>query len=315
MDISAKQAANELLAAQDIVLISHKSPDGDTLGSSFALYWALRALGKRARVVCSDAFPAKYDYFLNEQPDEAFPPQFICAVDVGDEKLFGPGTAQYIGRVQLCIDHHQTNTDYAKMRCLNWDMAATAELVYCILGEMKAPITPKIADCLFTGITTDTGCFRYANVTSETHRVAAELIEAGADAAEINRIMFEQKSVARMAVEKLVMESLGYDFEGQCAYICISKDILKRSGACEEELEGVSAIPRRIEGVQVGVTYNEREDGYKVSVRTAGEINASLICRALGGGGHQRAAGCFIEGDYQTARAKMHAVLADYLDH
>lgn len=313
MDISVKQTAEELLGAQDIILLAHKSPDGDTLGSCFALYWALRGMGRRARVVCSDPLPLKYAYFTQTPAAEEFEGQYICSVDVADEQLLGHGSARFAGKISLCIDHHASNTGYARLRCLDPGCAATAQLVYSILLEMKATITPIIADCLFTGITTDTGCFRYSNVTPETHEIAARLMSLGADAAEINRVMFEQKTKGRMAVERIVMGSLDYDFDGKCAIVCISRDILNRTGACDEELEGVSAIPRRIEGVQVGVTFNERDNGYKLSVRTSSDIDASEVCKMLGGGGHKRAAGCFIEGDYAGARARLHEILIKFI--
>ncbi|TCL42943.1 DHH family phosphoesterase [Harryflintia acetispora] len=313
MDISVKETARQLERAQDVVIVAHKSPDGDTLGSSFALLYALQALGKRARVECSDPFPKKYEYFLKGYQPEGFEERFVVSVDVADEKLFGPGTGHYAGKADLCIDHHQTNTDYARCRCLDYGKAATAQLMYFIFREMGAAVTPLIADCLFTGITTDTGCFRYTNVTAETHEVAARLIGLGAQAGEINRIMFETKSKSRIAVERMVMESLEYDFSGRCAMICISKDILTRSGASEDELEGVSAMPRQIEGVMAGVTLSEREDGYKVSLRTSEQIDAAEVCALLGGGGHARAAGCFISGDLNSAKAAMRQALAGFL--
>lgn len=313
MKISIAQTAQKLLQAQDILLIAHKSPDGDTLGSCFALYYALSSLGKRVRVECNNDFPQKYQYFLEGYTAPCFEPQFIVAVDVADEKLFGDALECYKNRVDLCIDHHRTNTHYARMYCIDETQAATAQLVYLILLKMRIPCTPLIADCLFTGITTDTGCFRYTNVTAQTHLTAARLIENGARAGMINRIMFEQKSKSRIAVERSVLETLSYDFDGRCAMVCISQNLLRQTGACEEELEGVSAIPRQIDGVWVGVTFNEREGGYKISLRTDSHIDAAAVCRVLGGGGHKAAAGCFITGDFQEAKQKMHAALEPFM--
>lgn len=313
MNITPKAVAELLLASDDILLLAHRSPDGDTLGSCFALYWALSEIGKRAYVRCADPFPDKYDYFLPEAMT-TFPPKLIVTVDISDDQLLGGLREEYRGKIDLCIDHHQTNTDFARHRCLNSKMAATAQLVREILREMGVSISARVADCLFTGITTDTGCFRYSNTTADTHRTAAELIELGASAAEINRRMFELRTKGRVQVEKMVLGSLQYDFDGRVATVCISKDILERSGALEHELEGLSSIPRTIEGVLVGVTFSEREGGYKLSVRTGKELDASGICRRFGGGGHKRAAGCFISGDYQSACEQMHRVLGEILE-
>ena len=313
MDITIAAAAEELKKAQDILLLAHKSPDGDTLGSCFSLCYALTSLGKRVRVACSDPIPPKYDYLLREYHPAEFSPGYIAAVDVADTKLLGPGTQEYGERADLCIDHHQTNTDYARLRCLDYTQAATAQICYALIQQLGVEITPVIADCLFTGISTDTGCFRYTNVTPLTHRIAAELMECGAMAGEINRIMFDQKSKSRLAVERMVMETLEYAYEGRCALICVSKDILQQTGASPDELEGVSSMPRQIEGVWAGITLNERDGGYKVSMRTDAHIDASKVCALLGGGGHKQAAGCFIEADFVTARQRLLDALKGFM--
>ncbi|MCI8623167.1 MAG: bifunctional oligoribonuclease/PAP phosphatase NrnA [Provencibacterium sp.] len=313
MDLNMVQAARLLLDAQDILLLAHRSPDGDTLGSCFALYYALQGLGKRVRVECADRFPKKYDYFLQDASFPAFEPRFIAAVDVADRKLLGEKDACY-PVINLCIDHHPTNTGYAAARLLDPTQAATAQLCFSLLREMQLPITPRIADCLFTGITTDTGGFRFSNVTAQTHRTAAELISLGADAAGINTRMFETKSRSRLEAERLVMETLEYHFDGRCALIHISQEIRARSGAAEEDLEGVAGLPRQIEGVWLGITLNERPDGYKISMRSGALINASEICAQFGGGGHKRAAGCMVEGGFAAVRAQLLAAAAPFIE-
>lgn len=312
MDLNIVQAAERLLHADDILLLAHRTPDGDTLGSCFALYYALRGLKKRVRIECADPFPRKYSYFTEGVFFLEFEPRFIAAVDVADRRLLGEKDALY-PNIDLCIDHHPSNTGYAAGRLLDASQAATAQLCFSLLREMKLPITPQIADCLFTGLTTDTGGFRFSNVTAQTHRIAAELIQLGCDAAAINQRMFECKSRSRILVERLAMESLEYVFEGRCALLCISQKMREESGACEEDLEGVSSLPRQIEGVWAGITLNEREGGYKISLRTDEHIDASAVCGLLDGGGHKRAAGCTVQGAFPAVREKLLQTLAPFI--
>lgn len=149
-----------------------------------------------------------------------------------------------------------------------------------------------MANCIYTGLCTDTGCFQYSNVTSHTLRVAADMIDLGADAYRINRRMFGTKSKGRIAMEREVLDSLTYAMDGKIALIAVTSEMLARTGALESELDGLSSLPREIEGVQVGITLREKPGGFKVSLRTVEKIDASQICSAFGGGGHagQRAA-------------------------
>ncbi|MCI8443341.1 MAG: bifunctional oligoribonuclease/PAP phosphatase NrnA [Provencibacterium sp.] len=312
MDLNIVQAAEQLLYADDILLLAHRSPDGDTIGSCFALYYALRGIKKRVRIECADPFPRRYGYFTEGVFFSEFEPRFIVAVDVADRRLLGEKDACY-PNIDLCIDHHLSNTGYAARRLLDPSQAATAQLCFSLLSEMRLPITPQIADCLFTGLTTDTGGFRFSNVTAQTHRIAAELMALGCDAAGINRQMFECKSRSRIQVERLAMESLEYAFDGRCALLCISQKMRESSGACEEDLEGVAGLPRQIEGVWVGITCREREEGYRISLRADEHIDASAVCRLLDGGGHKQAAGCTLQGDFAAVRAKLLDTLAPFI--
>lgn len=309
MQLSLVQAGELLLHADDILLLAHRSPDGDTVGSCFALYYALTGCGKRARVACADPIPQKYGYFTAGACFPEFTPRFVAAIDVADHKLLGSLQEKY-PQVDLCIDHHPSNTGYAKDRLLDPLQAATAQLCFSLLQQMRLPITPVIADCLFTGISTDTGCFRYQNVTAHTHRIAAELIALGANAADINRRMFETKTPARIALERQAMQALEFAFDGKSALTHISLQDWARSGAAEEDFEGIAALPRQIEGVLAGVTLRERPEGWKVSLRTQEPVDASAVCAQFGGGGHRFAAGCTIVGEFPAVRERLLAAIA-----
>ena len=292
-----------LLRAENILLLCHKNPDGDTLGSAAALCHALADIGKTVAVLCADPIPARYDYMEMRLFDGGFEPQYVVAIDVAGIQLFGDGVKPYSERVDLCIDHHPSNGGYADAMLLDGGAAATAEIIYTLLCEMGANITPVIASCLYTGLSTDTGCFKFANTTARTHEVAARLMEAGADTVSLNGILFESKSRSRLAIECLALESLQYYYDGQCALVCLTKEQIAEAGADGTDLEGITGIPRAIEGVKVGITMRQQPTGsYKVSVRTVPGVNASDICKRLGGGGHAQAAGCEILGSQENAR-------------
>ena len=237
-----------------------------------------------------------------------FEPHFVVAVDVAGIQLFGDSEAvqKYAQRVDLCIDHHTSNSGYASALLLDGEAAATAELLYDMFSEMGAPITPLVADCLYTGLSTDTGCFKFTNTTARTHIVAAKLMEAGANTVKLNSLLFESKSRSRIALERFALENLEYYFEGRCALICLTREQIEASGVEPSELEGITAIPRMIEGVEVGLTMRQQPSGsYKASIRTTLGVDASAIAAHLCGGGHKQAAGCEILGSTDNAKAAL----------
>ena len=310
--ISASAAASFLERSDKFVILTHASPDGDTLGSAYALADALCALNKRVFVVCPDKIPKKFGYLIKEY--EAFEPETVVAVDIADEKLLGSLYDRYSGRAALCIDHHSSNTKYAEMLYLEADAAAACECIYNVINELGTVITPYMASCLYTGIATDTGCFKFSNTTPRSHRYAAELIEKGADYGEINRVMFEVKSRGRIAMERKVLENIEFYYGGRCAVITVTRNMIKETGCPLGDLDGVTAMSRQIEGVQIGVTIKEKPDGkYKVSLRTFEPYNAADICAVFGGGGHIRAAGCEFSCDIESAKRQLLSAIGEVL--
>lgn len=294
--VTHAQTAAFLRSKDDYLILAHASPDGDTIGATYALCLGLRALGKRARVSCSDPIPPRYAHL--EYPEaSAFEPRVIVSADIADTKLFGEANAIYADKVSLCIDHHPSNTLYAKQVLLVPSASSTCEVMIEVLKELGVEFTQAIADCLYTGLATDTGCFRYSNTTAKTLRFAAEMIDFGAQTAAINKRLFETVSRQRLAVEELALQTIEYHLDGRFALVVISRDIREKTGAEESDMEGFASLPIRVEGVWVGVTIREKEDGvYKLSVRTNNGVDASAICAAFGGGGHAAAAGCKITG-------------------
>lgn len=314
--ISLDDAAEYLRRADDIVILSHQFPDGDTFGSAAALCMALQSMGKRAKTRCRHAVSAKYAFMFRGVKKQEFEPKTVVAVDVADIDLLGePIREEYEGRVDLCIDHHAGNRTFAKYTYVDSTAAATTEIIYALITKLGAKITPEIAEAIYTGITTDTGCFKYTNATPRTYRIAACMMETGIDAAAINREMFDTKTRARLEMERRVLDSMNFYLDDRCAVVYILRDMIAESGACEDDLEGLAAIPRQIEGVLVGVTLREKKSGeYKVSLRTQEPVNAAQICALFDGGGHACAAGCTLPGPKEAATERIVAAIGAYLE-
>jgi len=308
------QTACELLKSwDDILILTHQRPDGDTLGSAFALMWALEALGKRVRVECPDPIPQRYDFIVGEYTPEDFSPRFVVTVDIASSDLLGSLQPVWADKLDLCIDHHLRNDMQPRHLLLDSGVPAAAQLVYQVIKGLPVQLDKKIATAIFFGIATDTGCFRYSGVTAQTHRVAAELIEAGADHVLVNRLMFSTESRARIELDKMVLNALEYHFGGLCAFVAIPMQAIDSLQIEESELDGVSATPIRIQGVEVGIVLREGSGEYRVSVRTRGKVDASVFCAKFGGGGHKEAGGCTIQGDEPTVRTALFAAVSEAL--
>jgi Exopolyphosphatase-related proteins len=304
----------KILAQDDILILTHASPDGDTLGSAVALMHGLIQKGKRAGIYCADEIPDRYEYLFEglSQPD--FEPKYIVSVDVADIKLLGKGHELYQGKIDLAIDHHEYHKSFAEKEWVNKFSAANAEIIFDLLLGMQVNITKEIANALYTGITTDTGCFRYRSVTSQTHRIAAALIGMGASAGPINQWMFETKTAAQVQTEIEAMNSMELLCDNKCAVISINKEMIAKFGVSEDDLGAISSKPREIQGVLIGAVLKEKEDGsVKVSVRTNPPANAGALCGILGGGGHLGAGGCAPEGSLAEVREKIIDTCKDYL--
>ncbi len=286
-------------------ILTHAYPDGDTLGSGFALCLALQQLGKNARVITTNV-PSKFRYLLNGVREQEFTAQTIVSVDVAADSLLGSNMGKYSGKTDICIDHHGSNTFTAKQKFVDKYAAAACEIIYKLLLRMDVKIDGNIAACLYTGISTDTGCFRYSNTTSETMRVAASLMEMGCNNVYINKVMFETKSKQKVQLEHAVYNTMEYCANGRCAIIYTTLEMLGKLDIGDDEMEGLASIPRQIEGVLLGITMREKEGGFfKISVRTNDSINASDFCTRFGGGGHPAAAGCTIKGDLETVKKQL----------
>lgn len=301
MNVTHNEAWKILNDNDDFLLLTHRAPDGDAVGSLCALYRVLVSLGKNVGFIL-DAVSRELAFLTEGLEQNKFEPKCIVTVDVGDKKLLGDALeAAYGDRVLLNIDHHATNVLFAENTLLDADAAAASEVLYDMFAGNGVELTKDIAMPLYVGMSTDTGCFRYGNTTAKTMRAAAALMDTGIDAAAVNTDIFDTKTKEYFALETMAMNSIKLYFGGKCALLMLTKDMYRRANIAENETQGINALPRQIAGVLVGITIKERESGsYRISVRTREPVDASEICAILGGGGHRQAAGCELTANPRT---------------
>lgn len=297
MILTHQEAFGLLEKIDNILILTHRNPDGDAVGSMFALYNALKEMGKNVRCEI-DTVGKALSFPVNEEAFTVFNEDYVVTVDVADKKLLTEEhLAKYGDRVYLAIDHHEANKPFSENLLLDFKAAAACEVIFDMLTAAKKDISLKTAEALYLGLSTDTGCFRYSNTTARTLLCAAKLVEKGVDNGEINRLIFETKSKEYVHFETLAMNSVKTYFDGKCAVIVITQDMYKRTGTTEADTHSIAALPRQIEGVLAGVVIKEKKDGtYKISLRTNEPLSAAAICETFGGGGHRLAAGCDLSG-------------------
>lgn len=313
--LDVKECVSLLKEYDNYLILTHRNPDGDTLGSAFALHRALSKLNKKSMVRCGDPIHPKYSYLWDGIGNDEIEFDKIIAVDVADKKLLGEDFENKYGdNVFLCIDHHLSNREYAENLLLE-DRAAAAVIIYEIICEMGVPFTPEMANCVYTGLATDTGCFLFSNTTPTVHRIAADVMEKGADYTFINRLMFETKTLSYLRLEQMAVSSIESHFDGKCAIMMVTRKMIEESGSSASDCDGIAAIPRKIEGVKIAVTIRERHDGsYKVSLRTVEPYDAAKICANFGGGGHHAAAGCDFDCAIQEVKNALLKVIKEELE-
>ena len=305
MTVDVAGAAAALQGANDILILSHRRPDGDTAGCAGALCRALRQIGKTAYILENPEITKRYAPLIVPcYPPEGFQPQFVVSTDIAEEKLF-PDTAEpYKGKVDLVIDHHRSNIGFGKKNLVRPDAGACAEVLYDVIMALGVKLTTDIAECVYIGVSTDTGCFKFSNTTAHTHAVAAACLTAGIDGGEINRALFETKTMPRFQMERIIFDTMEFYEDGALAVALLWRADIDRTGADMDDLDSIASLTRQIEDVQIGITLTENKNGtVKASVRTTKEMDASAICKKCGGGGHIRAAGASFDCGMEQAKA------------
>lgn len=288
----------------NFLLITHRRPDGDTIGCAAGLCQALRQLGKTAWVQPNpDATALFTPYLEGLLAPEQWRPDTVISVDVAGRGMFTPEGGRWLERgIDLAIDHHPSYEGFGMESCVDSSRAACGELVLDIVRAL-GPLTPQIALPLYVAVSTDTGCFVYTNTTAATHRAAAALMDTGIDCGPINKRHFRTKSWKRLKLESMMVAQMELHDQGRTALAAVTLEMIHSIQATELDLEDISSFVGQIEGVETGVTIRELTDGTcKLSVRTGPGLNATKVCALLGGGGHAAAAGCTITGTVEEAK-------------
>ena len=315
-ELNLRQTAAFLKKHDNFIILTHASPDGDTLGSGFALYYALKEIGKVACVICPDIIPQKYNYFARQTDQIDKENATVVAVDVADVRLLGDLKEEFGDRIDLSIDHHISNTRFAENLYLDANASATAECIFELINKMKVNLNDVTAKALYTGISTDTGCFKYSSVTEKTLMITAALYEYNIGAAEINRLMFDTKSKKLIELEAMVLNGAEFHFDDRCMLLTVTAEMQEQTGCSGTDLEGIAIISRSVEGVIAGVTIKQSDtEKFKVSLRTYDPLDASAICKVLGGGGHKGAAGASVKGTLEQVKEKVLSAVKESLDN
>ena len=302
------ETAQFLRRADNFVILTHRRPDGDTIGSAAGLCLGLRAMGKRAWVLKNSQLTPRLAPFAEGLITDACDDNAtVVSVDIASVGLLSFDAEALAGHIALAIDHHGSN-NLEVPKLVDETSAACGEIILELLELLEVPLNKKMAEALYLAISTDTGCFKYSNTTDHTHTAAAKLIEAGAEVYPINKAFFDTKSFARLQLEARLTDSIELYGGGTVGLCTLPKSLLTELHISEDDIDSISGFVRSIEGVEIGIMIREVEDGGgKLSLRTSERYNASDLCRALGGGGHAAAAGATVPGGIAGAR---HAILS-----
>lgn len=301
-----------LRSYEEVLILTHTRPDGDTVGSAAALCAGLRAMGKTACLLDNPELTKnQLPYFDPYAAPPDFQPQTVIAVDTPDLARLQINAGKYQNRVDLLIDHHPSCKQFGRQNFVRWQSASCGEIIYDILHEL-VPLTPEIALPLYVAVSTDTGGFIYSNTTAETHRVAAELISAGIDYRRVNKVFFQTKTKIRMQLEALMLQNAAFYDSDRVAFLTVTMAMKDALHAAVEDTDNLTALGALIEGVDCAVTLQEiQPDIWRCSLRTGSRINASEVCARLGGGGHAAAAGATIAGNGETVRERVLTLLEE----
>ena len=294
--LNRTETARWLLDHDRYLILTHRRPDGDTIGSSAVLCRGLRQLGKHAHVLRNMEVTEKYlplhQGLTKDCPEKG---DTLLCVDVAAPEMLPEVFQPLLPELQLRIDHHGTAGHFTPLELVDADAGATGDILYDILMEMGAQLDKPMAEALYIAVSTDTGCFRYANTNGHSYRVAAACHDAGGDLDTINREIFDTNSLGRLRLQGWMVENIRFLDGGKLAVCALPRAIEEQLRLTEDDMENISGFPRSIEGVKMAATLRQAKGGkVKVSVRAVPGYDAARVCARFGGGGHKGAAGATI---------------------
>lgn len=287
-------------SSNKIAITYHVSPDGDAIGSALALLIGIRNYGKEAYVISKDIIGDNLGFlpYSEEITGEVVKPtegtDCVIVVDCGNYERISADLNDFKGNI-LNIDHHLSNDKYGKVNLVNPKAAATAEIIYKFLLNLNVEINNDIAKCIYTGVMTDTGSYRYSNTTNITHYIVGDLIENGLDHEEIHKKVFDNKSYERVKLMGLVISDMKLICNSKIALMRVTKEMLEKSKVDAKDSSDIISIGNQIKGIEGSVLLKESDIGIKVSLRSKNDLDVRKIAENLGGGGHTKASGALIK--------------------
>ena len=303
MSSLTRNECGEFLRRHDrFAILTHRRPDGDTVGSAAVLCMGLRKLGKIAHIIENAEITDRYRH-LHEGLTKSWPEagDTLVTVDVAAPKMLPDAFRPLEGEIALRIDHHGTAASFTDWELVDAAAGACGEIIYDLLQLLGVELDKAMAEALYTAVSTDTGCFRFANTTAHTLRTAAACAEAGGDLFAINQAIFETNSFRKLKIQSWITENTEFLADGRIAICALPLSVEQAIGVTEDDMENISGFPRSIEGVKIAATLREIPGGVKASVRAVPEYDAAAVCAKFGGGGHRGAAGCTLHMSLEEA--------------
>jgi bifunctional oligoribonuclease and PAP phosphatase NrnA len=298
----------------DFLVVSHIQPDGDAASSTYAVGWMLKQLGKSFTMINEGSMPDKFHYlwgsdevvdYTESQPNRKY--QNIISVDCADFSRIGKVSSLFNENYQLLnIDHHPTNDRFGSCQVIHPNAAATVQILYDLAVQLNLSPSLSFGECIYTGLLTDTGGFRYASTSPEVLQIAADLLKVGVQGAVLAEQVLERMTFSQINLLQNALGTLSFAYDRRVAWVSVRSEEIAQLGASNEDLDGLVNYPRNVEGVEVGMLFKQRDAGnVKVSLRSAGKVDVSKIAQSFGGGGHVRASGCTIKGSLEQAISTM----------
>jgi len=298
-----------ILQRQRFVITSHARPDGDAIGSQVAMALALRQLGKDVHMVGADAAPPQFLTFpaVSEiQVAQTVDGPFDAAIVMECGDLSRTGVAGLDKYFVINIDHHPGNKSYGALNWFDPGAAACGEMVFDLIEALGATLTPDIATHIYVTILTDTGGFHFSHITPRTFEICRRCTEAGAQPQSIARVIYDSSNMARLRLMGAVLHDLEFEGGGRAALATLTLELLERTGATQEDSEGLINIPLSVKEIQAVAFFKEiAPDSYRISLRSKGTVDVNRVANTFGGGGHKNAAGCTLNGSYRDVRKKV----------
>ena len=305
------EVCNYLADKQNTLIIFHVRPDADAIGAAFALKLVLEAMGSKTVCTCESEIPSRLAFLTDKHQrstkfdnmDRTFEFQRVLTIDTASPSQLGNLQKLFEDKIDIMIDHHENGTRYAD-NYIRSDYAASGEIVYEIatrLVEMgKLEAIPRDAyDLIYAALSSDTGCFKYSNVSAHTHICAAELVKLGVDTAEINHRLFDCKSEKMLAAEAAGIQNIKFFNNRKIAAIMFPYEMKKELELDDEHLETLVDVARAVDGVKIAISTRQSTEyrSFRISLRSSCSFDVSVIAKHFGGGGHTKAAACTIEAD------------------